>query len=176
VAKAGGGVLVTGDKALDRVLRGMPVKLQKKLSRKATRKAAKDIILPDAKNRVPVDFGELEESLTVTAIKRSRYKFGHQVGTKEGHFRGDQFYGAFLEFGTKERFHKPKGDAKSSSIDTHKGQGKYVGSIEPYKFTFLRPALYDNSDQVRDAYVEAMKEFIRESGSAPAKIRLWLGS
>jgi hypothetical protein len=92
VAKAGGGVIVTGDKELDKLLRGLPLKVQKKVSRQATRKAAKDIVLPDAKSRVPVDTGDLEESLIVKAIKRNRTKFGHQVQTKDGFYSGDQFY------------------------------------------------------------------------------------
>jgi HK97 gp10 family phage protein len=142
------GVIVTGDKALDVLLKGLPTKVQKKVSRNATRKAAKEIVLPAARSRTPVDTGELEESLVVRAVKRSRTRFGHYVGTKEGHYRGDQFYGAFIEFGTKERRHK---------------SGKAVGRIDPAKnFAYLRPAVYDNQPQIRAMYVDAMKQLINE--------------
>lgn len=155
MARSGGGVIVTGDKVLDRVLRNLPVAAQKKLSRKATRKAAKEIVLPEAKNRVAVDTGELEESLAVRAIRRSRTRFGHQVGTKEGHYKGDQFYGAFIEFGTKERQHK---------------SGKRVGRIDPAKnFAYLRPAVYDNRARITAMYVAAMKELINETATQAQK-------
>jgi HK97 gp10 family phage protein len=151
MAKAGTGVIVTGDKELDALLKGLPLKAQKKLSRKATRKAAKDIVLPEARNRVGVDSGELEDSLKVKAIKRSRSRFGHEVTTGDGFWKGDQFYGAFLEFGTKERQHK---------------SGKQVGQIQPGAHAFLRPAVYDNEGRITQLYVDAMKELISE---LPAK-------
>jgi len=146
--KAGGGVIVTGDKALDALLAGLPAKLQKKLSRQATRKAAKDIVLPEAKAIVPEDTGDLADSLVVRAIKRSRGKIGHMVTTKEGFYKGDQFYGAFLEFGTKERQHK---------------SGKQVGAIQPHKFAYLRPAIYDNEERIKAEYVMDVRELINEA-------------
>jgi len=146
VAKAGGGVIITGDEALDKLLKGLPLKVQKKLSTQATRKAAKEIVLPDAKSRVPVDTGDLEESLVVRSIKRSRFRIGHQVQTKDGFNQGDQFYGAFIEFGTKPRVHK---------------SGKSVGRIDPSKnFAYLRPAVYDNEARIKGLYVTAMNELI----------------
>lgn len=149
--KAGGGVIVTGDKELDRLLRGLPLAAQKKLSRQATRKSAKEIVLPEAKSRVPVDTGDLEESLVVKAMRRSRRRFGHQVQTKDGFYAGDQFYGAFIEFGTEERQHK---------------SGKPVGRIDPAKnFAYLRPAVYDNEGRIVQTYVDAMLELIRETNA-----------
>lgn len=148
MAKAGGGVIVTGDVALDKLLKGLPLMVQKKLSRQATRKAAKGIVLPDAKSRVPVNTGELESSLVVKAMKRSRFKFGHQVQTKDGFYQGDQFYGAFIEYGTKTRRHK---------------RGKSVGRIDPAKgFAYLRPAVYENEQKIEQLYVDDMKELIAE--------------
>jgi len=146
--KAGGGVIVTGDKVLDALLAGLEPKLQKKLSRQATRKAAKDIVLPEARNRVPVDTGDLDDSLTVRAVKRSRGKIGHMVTTRDGFFKGDQFYGAMLEFGTKERKHK---------------SGKSVGSIQPHSFAFLRPAIYDNEARIKTEYINDVRELINEA-------------
>lgn len=148
MGRAGTGVIVTGNRALNRLLKGLPEKVQKKLSRQATRKAAKEIVLPDAKNRVPVNTGDLEDSLIVKAMKRSRGRFGHSVQTKDGAYQGDQFYGAFIEFGTKERRHKG---------------GKKVGRIDPAKgFAYLRPAIYDNRERIKELYVTAMKQFISE--------------
>lgn len=145
-----GGVIVTGDKALDRLLAGLDGKLQKKLSRQATRKSAKDIVLPDAKARVPEDSSDLADSLVVRSIKRSRGKIGHMVTTKDGLYEGDQFYGGFLEFGTKERQHK---------------SGKQVGAIQPHKFAFLRPAIYDNEARISAEYVSDVRELINEAAA-----------
>ncbi len=148
MAKAGPGSIITGDKALDRLLKGLPLMVQKKVSRQATRKAAKEIVLPEAKARVPVNTGDLEDSLSVRAVKRSRSRFGHQVQAGEGAFKGDTWYGGPLEFGTKERKHK---------------SGKSTGRIDPAKnFAYLRPAVYDNRPQITALYVTAMKQFINE--------------
>lgn len=148
--KGGTGVIITGDKELDALLAGLPAKLQKKLSRQATRRAAKNIVLPEAKARVPVDTGDLEDSLTVRAIPRSRSRIGHMVATRDGFFKGDQFYGGMIEFGTKERKHK---------------SGKQVGAIQPHKFAFLRPAIYDNEERIKEMYVKDVRELINEAGS-----------
>lgn len=137
--KAGGGVIITGERELDLKLMLMPFRLQKKLARDACKVACKDIVLPDAKQGVPVESGALEESLVVRAVKRSRSKKGSQVGysvqTKDGFFQGDEFYGGFQEFGWDD---KPEGDP------------------------FLRPALWGNTNKVRALFVAVMRFFIRE--------------
>jgi len=66
----------------------------------------------------------------------------------DGFFVGDQFYGGFMEFGTKVR-------------TTRSGAGR--GAIVPRKFEFLRPAIYDNQTQIRKLFVDAVKQFIREA-------------
>ena len=134
MAKAGTGIMVTGDRELDAKLKGMPGRMQLKLSRKATRRAARGIILPDARAMAPVDTGALEKSLVVKAIRRSRTRIGHSVQTKEGFFQGEQFYGGFQEFGTKTMRADP----------------------------FLRPALYSNETPIKALFVKAMKESIKE--------------
>lgn len=145
------GAIVTGDKKLDALLGGLELKLQKKLSRQATRKAAKDIVLPQAKANAPFDTGDLEESLTVRAVARKRGKVGHMVATKDGLWKGNQFYGAFMEFGTKERQH---------------ASGKGVGRIDPSKHgAFMRPAVYDNEARIRQLYVKDLEQLIREAAS-----------
>ena len=145
--KAGGGVIVTGIEELDKALKEFPANVQKAMAKKGTKKAAKDIVLPDAISRVPVDTGDLEDSLTVRAIKRTRGKIGHMVTTKEGFFKGDQFYAGFIEFGTKER--------------THKSSGKSVGAIQPHYHAFLRPALYENRDKINELFADVLRAEIR---------------
>lgn len=148
MATSRAGAIITGDKELNSKLAGLPLKLQKKLARQATRKSAKNIVLPAAKANAPVDTGLLEESLTVRALKGGRGRVGAIVTTREGMFQGDQFYGGMMEFGTKERQHK---------------SGKSVGRIQPNGFAFLRPALYDNADRVRGEFVTDVKQLISEA-------------
>ena len=137
MARAGTGVdiEITGVAELDRKFARMPKRLQKKLTRKATRKSARDIVLPDAKAMAPRDEGDLEKSLTVRSVPRSRKQFGHRVQTRDGFFQGDEYYAGFQEFGWDD---KPEGDP------------------------FLRPALYSNEGRIRKTFKVAVGEFIRE--------------
>lgn len=128
-------IIVTGDKKLDRALRHLEKNVQRKFARKAMRKAAKDVILPEARARVPVDTGALERSLVVRAARRSRRGIGVEVRTRDGLFAGDEFYGGFQELGTK---HMP---------------------ADPY----LRPALYGNEAKIRGLFIDDMNELIKEA-------------
>lgn len=150
--KAGVGVIITGDQALDAALKEFEPKVQKALTRKATRAGAK-IVLAAAQVRVPILTASLEGSLKVRAMKRRKgsrrgKKFGHSVVAGEGFFMGDQFYGGFVEFGTGQRFH---------------GSGKSVGEITPGDYDFLRPALYESKASVRAVFQRTMKTVISEA-------------
>lgn len=162
-------VLVTGDKEIDRLLKAMPLKLQKKISRQATRKAAKDVVLPNARGEVPQRTGKLAASLVVRAAKARKGKFGHQVETKSGAYGGEeggQFPGAYLEFGTKERFHKPYKVIDLTQDDGEREKGrKSVGSIEKGKFRYMRAAIYDHQQRINQLYLQAMREFINEAAA-----------
>ena len=120
---------VTGSKQLDKNLAAMGAKMRKKPLRTASREVAK-FTLRQAKAESPHDEGELERSLAVKAMKRSRKNkevVGANVETKEGLFKGETFYGGFVEFGTKQRQTK---------------EGYNRGRIQKDAFAFLRPALY----------------------------------
>lgn len=130
---------VEGAPELARTLATMEPRVAKKLTRKAMREASK-LVKDDAKRRVPVDSGKLKRAIVVRALKRSRSRFGTQVQTKDGFFKGDSFYGGFIELGTKKMPARP----------------------------YLRPALYDNEAKVRQKFVESLREFIREEGKRAA--------
>lgn len=140
-------VVLTGDKEVDKKLAALGPKLQKKLSRQATRKAAKDIVLPAAQAAVPVDTGELEDSLKVRAVTRKRGLLGHMVVAGDGFYIGDQYYGGFIEFGTKERATRT---------------GLRRGSIQPSKHAYLRPAIYNNETRIRKLFVDTVRQFIQQ--------------
>lgn len=106
-------ITLTGDRVLDKKFRQMTAKLQNKVVKQSVRVVAKDV-LTVAKTRVPVDTGDLEDSLTVRKAKvknaRRRGIIADTVVTRtndnnlhenieRGVFSGDQFYGGFIEFG-----------------------------------------------------------------------------
>lgn len=123
--------------------------LQKKIIRKTARRAAK-IVRDRAKDYVPVDSGDLEDSLKVRALKRSgrsRNKIGAQVasGNSTSLFSGDTYYGGFIEYGAPR----------------HRTFGGGLSPLSPDPF--LRPALYDSSERVRHLFRTDLKSLVNET-------------
>lgn len=131
--RAGTAIIITGVKEIDDKLHKFEGKVQKKALRKATRAAAK-FVRDDAKALAPHDTGQLEASIKVKAIKRQRGKIGHAVMTGEGLFKGETFYGGFVELGTQRM------------------------RADPY----LRPALYGNEKETLARFRVEMKKAIDE--------------
>lgn len=144
--RGGGGapisITVTGDKKIDKLLRNMisenGAKSFRKEFRKLTRKACKDIVLPEAKRLVPEDEGFLESQLVVRSTPRSRKWQGHYVGFQEELYTGDTFYGGFIEFG----FHHHR-----------------AGFIPAD--SFLRRPLYTNEYRIRGLIKEGFSLFVK---------------
>lgn len=147
-------MVITGDKELDKALqkiagRHETAKHVNKFMRKATREAVKQIVLPKVKARVPVETGELEASLTVRALKRSRTRMGSGVTKKDNSpqefrnplFSGDTFYGGFLEFGFRTR----------------------DGGFYPPD-QWLRIPLYTSEAEVKAKVTSELKAWIRSAG------------
>lgn len=93
-------LILTGDKKINRMLNALASPRARAIHRQAMRKAVRPI-LAEAKARSPVKSGKLRASLTIKAAKRSRKSIGVLVTQKEGAFKGETFYGSFLEFGYK---------------------------------------------------------------------------
>jgi len=66
---------------------------------KAARIAARMHLIQPAKAAMPVASGQLKKATKLRSIKRSRVSAGVWVGFSEKDFVGDQFYGAFQEWG-----------------------------------------------------------------------------
>lgn len=133
---------MTGDKALDRTLKAIassdgPRSVNAAV-RKATREAAKEIVLPQVRANVPIESGFLENQLVVKSIKRSRSKVGAAVGFRDDLFQGETFYAGFQEFG----FMLP-------------GGGYVPGD------SFLRRPLYENESTVRQRVVSRVSSWVR---------------
>jgi len=97
---------IEGAKELERKLLSFEPKLGRKIIRQALRNAAKPI-LNAAKANVPVDTGDLKKSLKVKAMRKRRHSYGVMIATSVGWFAGNEFYGAFLEFGTSKMAARP---------------------------------------------------------------------
>ena len=92
-----------GAKQLERALRTMSRKESTKAIKKATRAGSK-LITQTTKALAPRKTGQLRRAIKTRVLKTRRRKFGAEsIGTVtvlgQGFFKGDEFYGAFLEFG-----------------------------------------------------------------------------
>jgi HK97 gp10 family phage protein len=124
---------------LDAIIADEGAKALNACLRKATRRAARDLILPQVRDAIPEDSGNLRDSLKVRALKKAKGKIGHTVGFADPLFRGDTFYAGFLEFGFKHR----------------RGVGVPADK-------FLRRTLYENEDGVRMMVQNDLQQWIRE--------------
>jgi hypothetical protein len=74
-------------------------KTANQLVTKAARQSAKTYLLKPSKAAMPTRTGQLKKATKVRSMKRSRRGAGVRVGFGEKDFVGDQFYGAFQEYG-----------------------------------------------------------------------------
>ena len=150
-----GAVEITGFIELDKKLAGMEKKLRRKYLAKATREVSK-MTKTLAQSYAPHDTGALERDIRVRSLKRSR-KFklfvGATVRVGERMFVGDQFYGGFLEFGTKVRTTK---------------SGANRGRIEESKYDFLRRALWTHQEAKRQLFVDQVRKWIKHESEQKA--------
>jgi len=113
-------IKIEGAKELERKLLSMEPKLARKSVMRALRAGARPI-LARAKALVPAPTGALKKSLKIRALKKRRYSHGVMVATSEGWFKGDEFYGAFVEFGTSKMpphpFMRPAFDAEKKNAE-----------------------------------------------------------
>jgi len=143
------GIQVTGDLELDKLLTAIAkedgIKSINAAMRKATRKVTRQYVLPSVRRYIPSDTNFLESQLKVRSLKRSRLRQGHQV-TLGGDplFKGDSYYGGYIEYGTKARYHK---------------SGKYVGYIE--EDSYLRRGLYENKAIATKVFSDHMYQWIK---------------
>jgi HK97 gp10 family phage protein len=129
-------IAIKGAKELERKLLSFEPKLAKKIVRTALRDGAK-LILEAAKANVPVATGALRDSLKVRAMRKRRFTYGIMVATAAGWFKGEQFYGAFVEFGTSRLAARP----------------------------FVRPAFDSEKDAAEKTIVDGIRQGIEQVGA-----------
>ena len=94
--------IVLGIPELDRKLRSLPAKLEKKVVRQALREALKPLLAATRQAAPQGLTGQLRRAVRLRAAKRTRkgnIRFIVQIGA--GFFVGKTFYGSFVELGTK---------------------------------------------------------------------------
>ncbi|MFO1007566.1 MAG: HK97-gp10 family putative phage morphogenesis protein [Planctomycetaceae bacterium] len=107
---------IFGTNQVSKLLQGLEKKVAKKCLRQAMRPAMK-VVLEQAKKNAPVDTGAVKRNIKIRAAKRSTRYIGInvQIGS-EGDYKGKQFYGSFLEYGT--RYIKPRAFLKNAYTST----------------------------------------------------------
>lgn len=139
---------VSGLSELDRLLKELPAKIEGNIMRGAVRAGAK-VMEARAKELVPVDDGDLRDSIKVRAkSKRGQVSATVRAGGKKA------FYAHMVEFGTARHFIKPK---KRKSLFFAGIAREVVDHPGTSPKPFMRPAL-DNSQ--REA-VDAAAAYIR---------------
>jgi len=118
---------ILGDKELQRGLKQFEDKVAKKIVRRATKKVAQPVHQA-AVQLAPKKTGMLKGAISIRAFKK-KDKFGTKITIGKRLFVGDQFYGAFVELGTKKMAAQP----------------------------FLRPALEKNRGRVRETLKGILK-------------------
>jgi HK97 gp10 family phage protein len=93
------GFEIEGVEKLIHALSGLPDKVSKVIVKKAIREAMKPVAAK-VRELAPKDTGAPKQSVKVRATKRKRGRLGVVVSISSGHFKGDQYYGSFQEFGT----------------------------------------------------------------------------
>lgn len=131
-------MITTGVKELDAKLALLGPKIANKFARSALRKSGK-LVLGTAQGNLDrngsVISGKLRSGMRVRSAKRSNRGAGIEVMTSSGRHEDAGFGGAEVEFGTKH-------------AAVH---------------SFLRPAIYDNEVQVRQFFIDDVREQITEA-------------
>lgn len=115
-----------GDKELDRAMRDLPLKVQRKYARKAAREAMRPV-LQAAKAKAPVRTGRLRKGIRLRALKARR--------------RG-AVIGAVVITDTRQKMGIPPEDKGYYPAHVELGTSKMAA--HPY----LRPALHENRTKV----------------------------
>lgn len=148
-----------GADVLERRLSALDAKISRKIGAQAMRAGAK-VVLDEAKSKAPVGksrkdhkAGTLKASLKVRAGKRKKGVIRFLVQTKDGDYKGDTFYGAFVSFGHK--IGSRKGTRKKIGFEARK-PGKRGRAKGIYQNTDTRKATKPN-EWIRQAFA-AKKE------------------
>lgn len=149
---------IKGAQEIERILKQMPIKYERRIAKNALRAAAR-VIRNEAKRRVPVDTGNLKKSISVVTLpgRIPAVAVTNKRGKGE---KNDGWYAHLVEFGTKPHS-TAKGGRKAglSALDARVHPGT---PARP----FLRPALDNKSAEaiqiIADATGKALARLARK--------------
>ena len=149
MAYAQAGIVMTGDKALDRKLKKMTVQFQQNATRKAMRKTLVEF-RKKARSLVPVNTGRLKKSI------KSKASLRRKTGMVEGKVYVDYSrkskryapYAHLVEFGTGPR------QVKKSKM--------LVGSMPAQPF--MTPAFNTEKNQAIKEWIRSFRETLNKAG------------
>ena len=105
--RAKSGIVTTGIPAIDRKLKKLEQKVQRKVARQSLRAGAK-VVQAEAKRLASVDTGLLKSKIKVRSAKQKRRgEVAIRVGVDEKDFTGEAWYAAAIEYGTSKMDAKP---------------------------------------------------------------------
>jgi hypothetical protein len=177
-------IIVTGYRQIDRRLLNFPPKVQRKLVRKGMRKAAKkvqDKFKTEVAQAGLIDTGAYQQSTSVRAMKRSRVRVGVRVFIDRARLVkvrqrrlkvvGKRALKALLK--ATDGADSERQTAISAMDIENKQKAAENTGFYPAVYEFgtakraadrpLRKGLYDNASVIRQTFVDAMREVIREA-------------
>jgi len=140
----------TGIEDVDRALRIIPKKLNKKVLNSAYRKGA-TILIKDARSRLPVGESQnLKKSIGTETVKADNDEAAVRVGPRRKKKKPSMqgWHSHLVEYGTKSR--SPV-DKKKLVFRNKQGKRIFVDSVAPMKAQpFMRPAIDATKSQVQE--------------------------
>ena len=121
------------------LLEQLPENLRRKALKDGLRKGS-EVIADEARRLVAVDTGQLRDSIRVRPATKLRNKataVGYRVVAGDGDYKGDTFYGSFLEYGF---WKQPTYIINNRIYSVKRGRGNAFATWEPLQ-PFMRPAL-----------------------------------
>lgn len=147
------GVKITGLRELERTLKKLEPKNSKNVLRAAIRAAGR-VVVVEARQNLPSEYDTLSRSLTHKLLKqRSAVRMNLIVGPTTGEqARYNGWYAHLVEFGVAPH-PIPKGNGRRIM---NIGDGEVATKVQHpgvKKRPFLRPALDNNLEKIKDAYI-----------------------
>ncbi|MYM37259.1 hypothetical protein GTP38_23310 [Duganella sp. FT94W] len=147
--------IIVGGRQLNELLKTLAPKVERNILRSALRAGAK-VYLQSADEKIPVDQGDLRESLRIsTKAKRGVVSAGVKVGNKKA------WYASLVEYGTKPHKIKAK-NARALSVG-----GVAVAAVDhpgAKASPFMRPAADESHQAATDAVAQQIRRRLTKEG------------
>lgn len=154
---------IVGGRELDDLLQTLPAKLQKNINRAALRAGAA-ALLPEVKQRIPVDSGALRDSARITTRARgatvsASVKVGNSVA----------WYSHLVEYGTQAHTERPRN--RDGAMQFGGLTVREVDHPGTRPQPFMRPAIDQAFPTVIRAVTDKIRQRLTKQGlNAPAQL------